>query len=63
MPAELGHARLHASRYVYYALIHIDIRTLNIKIKIWCPRAACAHARSGGPDERARALGLMVRYN
>ena len=34
MPAELGHARLHASRYVYYALIHIDIRTLHIKIKI-----------------------------
>jgi hypothetical protein len=34
MPAELGHARLHASRYEEYALIHIDIRTLNIKIKI-----------------------------
>jgi hypothetical protein len=25
---------LHASRYEEYALIHIDIRTLNIKIKI-----------------------------
>ena len=63
MSAEFGHARLNAAGYVYYLLIHIDIRTLAIKIKIWCPRAACAHARSGGPDERARALGLMVRYN
>ena len=34
MPAELGHVRLHASGYEEYALIYIDIRTLNIKIKI-----------------------------
>ena len=33
-PAELGHALLHATRYIYYLLIHIDILTLTIKIKI-----------------------------
>ena len=55
MSAELGHARLHATRYIYYLLINIDIRTLNIKNKIWCPRAACAHARARGPEDCARA--------
>ena len=28
------HTLLHATRYIYYLLIHIDIRTLTIKIKI-----------------------------
>jgi hypothetical protein len=39
IPAGFRHAHLRTSRYIYYLMIHIDIGTVGIKFKSFCPRA------------------------
>ena len=39
IPADFHHAHLRTSRRIYYLMIHIDIGTVGIKFKSFCPRA------------------------